>query len=351
MDTPAKPTRRKTAKEPGDTSTQAAHTPATAPVTFAPATNHAPASTHPRPKTPDASTRRRSRRRRIVLSGLLLATAIALVLLTKQLIPDLSARPEYHVTAAQITITTPPRWIPADIREQIFKQAAHAQPLSLLDDSLSERVAAAFHTHPWVLRVIRVQKMWPARVHVELEWRKPVAMVTGIDGFYPVDVNGVLLPGRDFAPADLKRFPVIENISSIPLGRIGEAWGDPVVHEAAVLAATLLEAESDQDSWWQRFDLAAIVAPQRASLDAPIDDLEFKLRTAAGSSVIWGRGPGSLHPAELSTSRKLERLVEFTERFGPIDDAHGPWQLDIRPWQGMRRSLLATEPNRKVQTR
>jgi hypothetical protein len=196
-----------------------------------------------------------------VLSGVLLATAIALILLTKQLIPDLSIRPEYQLSAAQITITTPPRWIPADIRQQICEQAAQAQPLSLLDDSLSERIAAAFHTHPWVLRVIRVQKMWPARVHVELEWRRPVAMVNGIDGFYPVDINGVLLPGRDFAPADLKRFPVIENISSVPLGRVGEAWGDPVVNEAAVLAATLLEAESDQDSWWQRFSLAAIVAP------------------------------------------------------------------------------------------
>jgi hypothetical protein len=176
-------------------------------------------------------------------------------------------------------------------------------------------------------------------------------MVTGIDGFYPVDINGVLLPGRDFAPADLKRFPVIENVSSVPLGRVGEAWGDPVVSEAAVLAATLLESEPEQDSWWQRLDLAAIVAPQRTALDSPIDDLEFELRTAGGSSIIWGRGPGSLHPAELSTSRKLERLVEFTERFGPLDDAHGPWQLDIRPWQGMRRSLLAAEPNRKPQTR
>jgi hypothetical protein len=281
----------------------------------------------------------------------LLATAIALLLLTKQLIPDLSIRPEYQLSAAQITITTPPRWIPADIREQIYEQAAQAHPLSLLDDSLSERIAAAFHTHPWVLRVIRVQKMWPARVHVELEWRRPVAMVNGIDGFYPVDINGVLLPGRDFAPADLKRFPVIENISSVPLGRVGEAWGDPVVNEAAVLAATLLEAESDQDSWWQRFSLAAIVAPQRASLDAPIDDLEFSLRTTGGSSIIWGRGPGSLHPAELSPRRKLERIVEFNERFGTLDDNHGPWQLDIRPWQGMRRSLLAAEPNRKPQTR
>ncbi|MFM8476175.1 MAG: cell division protein FtsQ/DivIB [Planctomycetaceae bacterium] len=280
-----------------------------------------------------------------------MATVAVAVLLINRLLPDLSARPEYQITAAEIILQSPPRWVPADIREQVFEKTATSGSLSLLDDTLSERVAAAFHTHPWVLRVIRVRKSWPAKVHVEVEWRRPVAMITGIDGFYPVDENGVLLPSRDFAPADLKRYPIVENVCSVPLGRVGEAWGDPVVNQAAELAAALLESAPESGSWWVRLNLAAIVAPRTNSLTTPVDDLEFELRTAGGSAVIWGRGPGSLHPAELSTSRKLERLAEFTNRFGPLDDAHGPWQLDIRPWQGIRRSLLAAEPGRRPQTR
>lgn len=346
METQGKPGRRKSAKDVSGGAVQAGATAA--------ATTPGPVST-PRTAQPVAPRSGAAARRGKPSGALLVASVVAMVtvafLLINRLVPDLSARPEYQITAAQIILPTPPRWVPADIREQVFQKTAESGSLSLLDDTLSERLAAAFHTHPWVLRVIRVRKSWPARVHVDVEWRRPVAMITGIDGFYPVDENGVLLPSRDFAPADLKRYPIVENVCSVPLGRVGEAWGDPVVNQAAELAAALLEPTPESGSWWGELNLAAIVAPRTSSLTTPVEDLEFELRTAGGSAVIWGRGPGSLHPAELSTSRKLERLAEFTERFGPLDDAHGPWQLDIRPWQGIRRSLLAAEPGRRPQTR
>ncbi len=348
METPGKPGRRKTAKD--GTDGKALTTPASTVAAAAQAATPVPRSPQS-PPARSAATSRKARRPRALLFLAGLATAAIGVLLISRLLPDLSARPEYQITAARITTSAPPRWIPADIREQVFEKTAESGPLSLLDDTLSERIAAAFHTHPWVLRVIRVRKAWPAQVHVEVEWRRPVAMITAFDGFYPIDEHGVLLPSRDFAPADLRRYPVIENVSSVPFGRVGEPWGDPVVNEAAALAAALLEPSPENTPWWNRLSLAAIVAPPASSLKTPVDDLEFQLRTAGGSAVIWGRGPGSLHPAELSTSRKLERLAEFTERFGPLDDAHGPWQLDIRPWQGIRRSLLAAEPSTRPQPR
>lgn len=346
METQGKPGRRKSAKDVSGGAVQAGATAAAsgaAPV--------APLRTAQTALPRSGTASRRGRRAWALPVASMVATVAVAVLLINRLLPDLSARPEYQITAAEIILQSPPRWVPADIREQVFEKTATSGSLSLLDDTLSERVAAAFHTHPWVLRVIRVRKSWPAKVHVEVEWRRPVAMITGIDGFYPVDENGVLLPSRDFAPADLKRYPIVENVCSVPLGRVGEAWGDPVVNQAAELAAALLESAPESGSWWVRLNLAAIVAPRTNSLTTPVDDLEFELRTAGGSAVIWGRGPGSLHPAELSTSRKLERLAEFTNRFGPLDDAHGPWQLDIRPWQGIRRSLLAAEPGRRPQTR
>ena len=289
-----------------------------------------------------APRRRWNPRTLLLLAG---TAAAALIIPTAhRLLPDVSTRAEYIVSPAQITLSPPPHWIPADILQQTIDTAAKSGPLSLLDDSLTERIAAAFHTHPWVDRVLRVQKSWPTRVHVDLVWRRPVAMVACIDGFYPIDANGVLLPARDFAPADLDRYPVIENIASVPLGRVGEAWGDPVVEQAAALAAEFLNSNEPDTNWWQLFQLAAIVAPGRTTLNTSVDELEFQLRTSGGSTILWGRGPDSLHPGELSTERKLERLAEFTERFGPIDDAHGAWQLDIRPWQGIRRSLLAADP-------
>lgn len=304
----------------------------------------APAQAAPRPARRAPPAPRRLWRLRLLLVCTLCVCSAVAIPLSSRLLPDFSQRPEYCITADQITLTPPPRWIPADIRQQVFEKASGSQPLSLLDDNLTERIAAAFHTHPWVEHVVRVHKLWPPRVHVDVVWRRPVAMVAGIDGFYPIDAFGVLLPAKDFAPADLKRYPVIENVASVPLGRVGEPWGDPVVELAAALAEELLAAGSDESAWWHQLQLAAILAPRRTTLDASPDELEFELRTRGGSSILWGRGPGSLNPAELSTQRKLDRLVEYTERFGPIDDAQGIWQLDIRPWQGIRRSLLAADP-------
>lgn len=278
---------------------------------------------------------------------MLLISAIAAALLipaANRLLPDISNQAEYVVTPARITLSPPPHWIPADILQQTVEKAAASGTLSLLDDNLTEKIAAAFHTHPWVDRVLRVQKSWPTRVHIELIWRRPVAMVACIDGYYPIDANGVLLPSRDFAPADLDRYPVIENIASVPLGSVGEPWGDPVIEHSAALAAELLNSDAPESNWWNKLQLAAIAAPRRTTLNASVDELEFQLRTKGGSTILWGRGPGSLHPGELSTERKLERLAEFIDRFGPIDAAHGAWQLDIRPWQGIRRSLLAADP-------
>ena len=70
--------------------------------------------------------------------------------------------------------------------------------MSILDDELVQKIQTAFSLHPWVANVTHVTKRHPAHVDVELEYRKPVAMVevheNGSDGLYPVDTDGVLLP-------------------------------------------------------------------------------------------------------------------------------------------------------------
>jgi hypothetical protein len=118
---------------------------------------------------------------------------------------------------------------PAEIvAGQVFSTTGLGEQLSLLDPTVSERVAAAFHTHPWIERVISVQKRWPARLVVDVIYREPVAMVRGIDGFYPVDRHGILLPARDFNARDVQTFPVIEQVTSAPAGRLGKTWATPL---------------------------------------------------------------------------------------------------------------------------
>lgn len=280
--------------------------------------------------------------------GLMLAAAVGVGLLSLPVLvrrlPSLQERPEYLISTAQVTTSPPPQWIPSNLTEQVFQRAGLSDQESLHDSSLSERIAAAFHTHPWIERVVSVRKSYPARVHVEVVYREPVAMVRGIDGHYPVDRKGVLLPARDFSEEDVNRFPVIERVASLPMGKLGESWGDPAVSGAAELAAVLNEEREEGPSWWQELQLASILVPQRVALSDDADELQYELRTVGGSEILWGRGPSARHPGELSVAQKVERLDRFRHDYGGFDDDHGPYVIDIRPWQGIERGILARQP-------
>jgi hypothetical protein len=257
--------------------------------------------------------------------------------------PALAARPEFQLTPADITLPPAPAWIPRDLAEQVFRTAGLGHSLSLLDATASERVAAAFHTHPWIERVVTVQKRWPARIVVDAIYREPVAMVRGVDGFYPVDRYGILLPARDFSASDVQRFPVIEQVTTAPVGRLGEAWGDPTVAAAARLAEVLLQNADQSHNWWQLLNLAAIIAPRNVTLPDSTDDLQFELRTKGGSRILWGREPDTSNPAELDVTGKLQRLRELHSRYGSPDSLRDQWLIDIRPLQGIDRQILSAQ--------
>lgn len=270
------------------------------------------------------------------------AAAIGLLVpLGRQITPALASRPEFQLTPATVTLPPAPAWIPQNLAGQVFNTAGLGDTLSLLDPTVCERVAAAFHTHPWIERVVSVQKRWPARIVVDVIYREPVAMVRGIDGFYPVDRHGILLPARDFSALDVQAFPVIEQVTSAPVGRLGEAWGDPAVTAAARLAEVLLQNADQTHNWWQLLNLAAIVVPQNVTLPESADELQFELRTKGGSRILWGRGPDSRNPAELNVTGKLQRLRELHTRYGSPDGKRDQWLIDIRPLQGIDRRMLS----------
>ena len=69
--------------------------------------------------------------------------------------------PEYRVTAERVEITPLPEWIHSDIRAEVFRDPTLDGPLSIMDDDLAERIYRAFARHPWVAKVIRVNKQQP----------------------------------------------------------------------------------------------------------------------------------------------------------------------------------------------
>ena len=257
-------------------------------------------------------------------------------------LPSLENRDEYRVGIAQISITPPPRWVPVDLVERVFERAGFDESLSLLDPTLSEKIALAFHTHPWIERLQQVKKSFPARVHVEVIYREPVAMVEVPGGGYlPIDKHGYLLPEKDFSTADIDRYPLIRDVSSVPIGR-GESWGDPAVIGAAQLAAVLTNENEAGQSWWKTLGFKSIIAPRQVAIADEADDLQYRLVTKGNSEILWGRAPTTAHPAELTVVQKLERMAEYHRSYNGFDDAPAPFQIDIRHWQGTKRSLLAT---------
>ncbi|MGE5193069.1 MAG: cell division protein FtsQ/DivIB [Deltaproteobacteria bacterium] len=254
----------------------------------------------------------------------------------KGLLPDLEQRSEYRLTATQIEITAPPHWVPHDLVSQVVERADLPEELSLLDENLVGEVAEAFRLSPWVEEVVSVSKSFPARVSVVLSYRRPVAMVEVKQGHYPIDAHGVLLPPQEFSVADTRAYPTITGVVSTPQGAAGTEWGDPVVEEAAQLAAELA-------CFWKTLGLTAIVCPRAAESHARIDEGVFLLEARGGTRIIWGHAPGTDHPGELSTKQKIGRLEEYVKRFGGFDRPHGPYRIDIRHWRDISRTPLSAE--------
>ncbi|HEX6987406.1 MAG TPA: hypothetical protein VF170_18655, partial [Planctomycetaceae bacterium] len=204
----------------------------------------------------------------------------------------------------------------------------------VLDPALLPRLAEAFAKEPWVKRVVRLRKGLPAHVEVELEYRRPVAMIDVKQGVYPVDEEGVLLPPEDFSPAEGRRYPLVTGVRSLPAGPPGTPWGDATVLGAAKIAAAVGPS-------WDELDLAAIHVPPVATATPDLDDLTFELHARGGSKVIWGRPPGTGHPGELTADQKLGRLKRYVADFGPLDAPGPAFEIDIRPWQEITRRPLS----------
>ncbi len=262
-----------------------------------------------------------------------MAAAISLSVLRPMLVdslPELRSRDEYRLRASDIQISEPPRWVPGDLVEQVVVRSGLPKEMSLLDENLLAKIAEAFRLHPWVAEVVEVRKTRPARLSVDLKYRRPVAMVEVQQGMYPIDAEGHLLPSADFSVADTKRYPLVRNVQSVPQGPAGTNWGDVVVIGAARLAVTLLPH-------WKAFELVAIHVPRQTTASTSLEVLQFELLTHGGSRISWGRAPGLDHPGELSTEQKIGRLQKYLADFSGFDQPHGPYQIDIRHWREISR--------------
>jgi len=237
---------------------------------------------------------------------------------------------EFIVTPQKVEITPLPPWIHSDVRGEVFRGVGLDEPLSIMDDDLAEQISNAFSLHPWVSKVHRVLKHHPARVEVELAYRRPVCMVAVPGGLFPVDTEGVLLPVGDFSPVEAARYPRLAGVDSLPVGTAGDRWGDPAVVGGAQIAAALGEA-------WGELGLAEIL-PSGDPATGTAEERMYILATDRGTRIFWGRAPGGNAIGELPAADKVALLKKYAQEHGDLEGHNGPQNLDVRRLHSLRMS-------------
>lgn len=255
----------------------------------------------------------------------------------------LTTLPTYQVVRAAIALPDRPDYIPADLLDRIWQRAELPERFSILEPGLAEKLGRAFEQSPWVREVKRIQLAYPTTIEIELEYRRPVALVRSAEGFYPIDRDGILLPPSDFSAAQLPRYPIVENVRTLPRGPAGVHWGDLAVWGAARLV-DLLVPEGDTAKYWKKYDLASVRVYGEADLEtSSIDHLHqisYRLITRGGSEVIWGIAPGVTDPTEPNAETKLQRLNLYYRDFGGLQSEQGPVEIDLRRWKDIARRPL-----------
>ena len=252
-------------------------------------------------------------------------------LLWEQVRDHVVSSPDYQLDPAAIEITPLPAWIHADLKAEVIRDASLDGSISTLDPELTIRIARAFQLHPWVAKVDRVSKVYPAAVKVELIYRRPAAMVE-VPGpaLLPVDGEGFVLPTDDFSPLDARHYPRIAEIKTSPIGPVGTRWGDTRVSGAALVAAAIAEH-------WEPLGLNHIVPSGRpTTVPGGRETDAYELYTKAGTRIDWGRPPGAEIAGEATAASKITWLLEYAAKHGgSLDDPKKPQRLDVRPLSGL----------------
>jgi hypothetical protein len=237
--------------------------------------------------------------------------------------PRVLDSPEYRLDLGQVEITPPPDWAPAGLCAEVFRDPLLSVPLRITDADLAERIYAAFGRNPWVAKVRRVSVHNPARVRVELDYRRPACMVELPGGLLPVDAEGYILPPEDFTPVEAARWPRLAGVERRPTLPPGQRWTDARVVGGAEIAAALTPH-------WNELKLHRIL-PLAADAGQRMGEPRFELLTRGGSRIRWGYAPGAGVLGELPAAEKIARLRRLMADNDTLDGRDGkPQELDIR---------------------
>ncbi len=228
-------------------------------------------------------------------------------------------QPRYRLDPERLVVTPQPAWIQSDVAASAVTYG-QLRDASLLDRELVLQVKQAFGVQPWVKCVKRVNKRFPSTVVIDLEYRRPLAMVEvpagmfpnyNYEGLLPIDDEGYLLP-VEIDKETAASFPKISGVDTSPTGPPGSPWGDVRVAQAVHIVALL-------ESIWEPLQLNRVEVPARPSISDQASSRSFVLITNKRRRFEWGSAPGQEQRGEQTASAKIDGLRQFLTEHGPLD--------------------------------
>lgn len=217
-----------------------------------------------------------------------------------------------------------PEWVTPDIRAEIegIHLCGEGGPLSLFSPRVLARVREALERTQWIKKVQDVQIRYPTFerpgvLGLELQLRRPVALVEQGGLYYLVDSEGVRL-GLPYteAPTDWFGVPAITGIPApgvLPLP--GERWPSRDVLQGVVVAKILFENGIQKD-----YPDRPIGAIDLTNLHGRIAQRESEVVLWCGKQrLAWGRSLGSEGPRTATTAEVVSNLRKVLSNF----DAYG----------------------------
>jgi hypothetical protein len=278
------------------------------------------AAAAPAPVKPHPLARRRAKVLVVLAVVMLLGWGVQAI--WRYAAPVVASRDRYLLPAKSITITSPPEWIVADVRGQVIHSAGLDGRLSILDAEFVESIKHAFALHPWVQSVDRVEKSFPPAVHLDVTYRRPLAVIETARGdLLPVDAAGSHLPADDVLLIRRESLPRITGIVGQPLE--GQRWEDARVPGALEIINYLTDG-------WESLHLETITPRARPEIRDERQFFVYDIVTRGGTRIIWGASPNAGAPGESPFAVKLDRLKNCVKQYGPLDSVKAPGTVNVR---------------------
>ena len=263
----------------------------------------------------------------VVIGGLVAAPHVY------RLANELANEPIYLVEGGEVRISRPHKWVNRDFFRQAIERGGLRNPLSVANPMLVTMLRAGLEGDPWIESVEQISVSLQDGVEVMVTYREPALMVQTIDGLFPVDVNGVVLPADDFSKEDRSSFPLLRVFAAERPTAVGKRWRDDRVLAAAQLARVLSPKNADA-SLWDRCELVEI-------RPSDSDETTFEITSREGSRVIWGRVDQAGQTVEPSDEQKLGKLERILASRGSLSAPAGPYLIDLRLWDQITLEPLA----------